>query len=35
MFQLYPNLNEVVSVGPILIGAVAMCSNIYNICKSE
>jgi len=29
------NCNEVVSVGPILILAVVICSNIYNICKSE
>jgi len=28
-------LNEAVSVGPILIWAVAICSDIYNICKSE
>ena len=34
-FQLYPNLNEVVSVDPILIWAIIICSNIYNICKSE
>jgi len=34
-FLLYLNLNEVVSVSPILIWAVVICSNIYNICKSE
>jgi len=28
-------LNEVVSVGPILIWAVVICSNTYNIRKSE
>jgi len=28
-------LNEVISVGPILIWAVVICSNISNICKSE
>jgi len=34
-FLVYRNLNKVVSVGPILIWAVVICSNIYNICKSE
>jgi len=29
-FYLYPNLDEVVSTGPILIWAVVICSNIYN-----
>jgi len=28
-------LNEVVSVGPILIWAIVISSNIYNICQSE
>jgi len=28
-------LNEVVSLGPILIWADVICSNIYNIYKSE
>jgi len=28
-------LNEVVSVGPILIWAFVICSNIYNMYKSE
>jgi len=34
-FEVYPNLNEVVSVGPNLIWAVAIYPNVYNICKSE
>jgi len=34
-FWRYPNLNEVLSVGPILIWAVVICSYIYNICKSD
>jgi len=34
-FLLYPNLNEVVSVGPMLIWAVVICSDICSICKSE
>jgi len=28
-------MNEVVSVGPILIWAVVIFSNIYKLCKSE
>jgi len=32
-FQLYPNLNEVVSIGPNLICVVVICPNIYNICN--
>jgi len=36
-FWLYPNLNEVVSIGSNLIWAVVICPNIYNnlVCKSE
>ena len=35
IFLTHPNLNDVGSVGPMLIWAVVICSNIYNICKSE
>jgi len=35
MFLTHPNLNDVASIGPILIWAVVICSNIYNICKPE
>ena len=34
-FEDYPNLNEVVSINPNLIWAVAIYPNVYNICKSE
>ena len=34
-FLLYPNLNEVVSIGPNLSWALVICPNVYNICKSE
>jgi len=29
-FKVYPNLNEVVSISPNLIGAVAIYPNVYN-----
>jgi len=32
---LYPDLNEVVSIGPNLTWAVGIYPNVYNICKSE
>jgi len=34
-FEVYPNLNEVVSISLNLIWAVASYQNVYNICKSE
>jgi len=36
-FEVYPNLNEVVSINPNLIWAVVIYPNAYNInmCKSE
>jgi len=33
--QVYPNLNELVSIHPNLIWAVAIQSNVYSIRKSE
>jgi len=34
-FEVYPHLNEVVSINPNLIWAAAIYPNVYNICKSE
>jgi len=33
--EVYPNLNELVSISPNFIWAVAIYPNVYNICKSE
>jgi len=34
-FEVYPDLNEVVSVSSNLIWAVAIFPNVYNTCNSE
>jgi len=34
-YFVYPNFNEVVSIGSNLIWTVAICPNIYNISRGE